>query len=61
MLERGDIVWTSANTYVASSNCALYCGADVDFVDIDPDTFNICPIKLEEKLIIAKKNKKLQR
>ena len=58
-VRKGDIVWTSANTYVASSNCALYCGADVDFVDIDPDTFNICPIKLEEKLIIAKKNKKL--
>ena len=40
-VRKGDIVWTSANTYVASSNCALYCGADVDFVDIDPDTFNI--------------------
>ena len=41
-----DIVWTSANTFVASSNCALYCGADVDFVDIDLNTFNMCPICL---------------
>ena len=54
-----DIVWTSANTFVASSNCALYCGADVDFVDIDLNTFNMCPIKLEEKLIVAKKKNKL--
>jgi UDP-4-amino-4,6-dideoxy-N-acetyl-beta-L-altrosamine transaminase len=54
-----DIVWTSANTFVASSNCALYCGANVDFVDIDLNTFNMCPIKLEEKLIVAKKMNKL--
>jgi len=54
-----DIVWTSANTFVASSNCALYCGASVDFVDIDLNTFNMCPIKLEEKLIAAKKTNKL--
>jgi len=54
-----DIVWTSANTFVASSNCALYCGASVDFVDIDLNTFNMCPIKLEEKLIVAKKMNKL--
>ena len=40
---RGDRVWTSAITFVASANCALYCGATVDFVDIDPRTFNICP------------------
>ena len=55
----GDIVWTSANTFAASSNCALYCGASVDFVDINPSTFNICPQKLEEKLSYAKKNKLL--
>jgi dTDP-4-amino-4,6-dideoxygalactose transaminase len=34
----GDLVWTSPNTFVASANCARYCGADVDFIDIDPDT-----------------------
>lgn len=51
---KGDIVWTSPITFVASANCALYCGADVDFVDIDKNTFNMCPIKLEEKLTSAK-------
>lgn len=55
----GDIVWTSANTFAASSNCALYCGASVDFVDIDPSTFNMCTQKLEEKLLEAKKNNML--
>lgn len=51
----GDWLWTTPNTFVASANCALYCGASVDFVDIDPDTYNICPNKLEEKLAIAQK------
>ena len=46
----GDILWTSPMTFVASSNCALYCGAEVDFVDIDPRTYNMCPKALEEKL-----------
>lgn len=46
----GDFVWTSATTFVASSNCALYCGAEVDFLDINSDTFNIDIDKLEEKL-----------
>lgn len=46
----GDRVWTSPNTFVASANCALYCGAIVDFVDIDPDTLNISVTALEEKL-----------
>ena len=55
----GDIVWTSAITFVASSNCALYCGANVDFVDIDKKTFNICPKKLEQKLARAKNEGKL--
>ena len=41
-LKEGDIVWTAPNTFVASSNCALYCGAKVDFVDIDKDTWNMC-------------------
>ena len=52
----GDIVWTSPNTFVASSNCALYCGADVDFVDIDPLSYNLSCDRLEEKLILAKKS-----
>ena len=56
---RGDIVWTSPNTFVASSNCALYCGGDVDFVDIDPRSYNLSCDRLEEKLIRAKKAGKL--
>jgi UDP-4-amino-4,6-dideoxy-N-acetyl-beta-L-altrosamine transaminase len=50
----GDIVWTSPITFVASSNCALYCGAKVDFVDINNETFNICTKRLREKLSEAK-------
>ena len=49
----GDWLWTTPNTFVASANCALYCGAQVDFVDIDPRTYNLCPQKLEDKLIKA--------
>lgn len=49
----GDWLWTTPNTFVASANCALYCGAKVDFVDIDPRTYNLCAQKLEEKLIAA--------
>jgi UDP-4-amino-4,6-dideoxy-N-acetyl-beta-L-altrosamine transaminase len=55
----GDWLWTTPNTFVASANCALYCGAQVDFVDIDPRTYNLCPKKLEEKLIQAQKSNKL--
>lgn len=55
----GDIVWTSPITFVASANCALYCGASVDFVDIDAQTYNLCPIALEEKLKQAKLDNKL--
>ena len=51
----GDWLWTSPNTFVASSNCGLYCGAQVDFVDIDPHTYNICPLILERKLIVAER------
>lgn len=51
----GDWLWTTPNTFVASANCALYCGAQVDFVDIDPRTYNLCPQALEEKLIEAEK------
>jgi UDP-4-amino-4,6-dideoxy-N-acetyl-beta-L-altrosamine transaminase len=46
----GDWLWTSPITFVASANCALYCGARVDFVDIDPRTYNMCPQALEHKL-----------
>ena len=49
----GDILWTSPNTFVASANCGRYCGADVDFVDIDPQTYNISPNALERKLKTA--------
>lgn len=49
----GDLVWTSPVTFVASSNAALYCGADVDFVDIDPQTYNLEPAALEQKLASA--------
>ena len=49
----GDYVWTSPVTFVASANCALYCGAQVDFVDIDEKTYNLCPLALEQKLIQA--------
>lgn len=53
---KGDIVWTSPITFVASANCALYCGADVDFVDIDPCTYNLSTEKLAEKLVQAEKS-----
>src|SRR3984957_4375577 len=50
----GDAVWTSAITFVASANCALYCGASVDFVDIDPISYNLSVSALEAKLERAK-------
>lgn len=49
----GDWLWTTPITFVASANCGLYCGARVDFVDIDPRTYNLCPLALERKLIAA--------
>ena len=49
----GDKLWTSPITFVASANCARYCGANVDFVDIDPDTYNMCPKALAAKLEVA--------
>ncbi|HDY7428109.1 UDP-4-amino-4,6-dideoxy-N-acetyl-beta-L-altrosamine transaminase [Vibrio vulnificus] len=58
-LGEGDWLWTSPITFVASANCGLYCGAKVDFVDIDPSTYNMCPRRLEEKLIKAKAEGKL--
>ncbi len=53
-LGEGDWLWTSPITFVASANAGLYCGAKVDFVDIDSKTYNLCPKKLEEKLVNAK-------
>jgi UDP-4-amino-4,6-dideoxy-N-acetyl-beta-L-altrosamine transaminase len=51
----GDSLWTSPNTFVASANCGLYCGASVNFVDIDPDTYNLSVEALESKLIWAER------
>jgi UDP-4-amino-4,6-dideoxy-N-acetyl-beta-L-altrosamine transaminase len=58
-LGAGDCLWTTPITFVASANCARYCGADVDFVDIDPATYNIDIESLGHKLEVAKKNGKL--
>jgi len=58
-LGQDDWLWTSPVTFVASANCGLYCGAKVDFIDIDPDTYNMCPKSLEDKLIKAKAEGKL--
>jgi UDP-4-amino-4,6-dideoxy-N-acetyl-beta-L-altrosamine transaminase len=55
----GDRLWTSPNTFVASANCGLYCGAEVDFVDIDSNTYNMSIEALEEKLEVAEKENKL--
>jgi UDP-4-amino-4,6-dideoxy-N-acetyl-beta-L-altrosamine transaminase len=52
-LKEGDRLWTSPNTFVASANCGRYCGATVDFVDIDPQTYNLNPSALEQKLALA--------
>ena len=58
-LGKGDWLWTSPNSFVASANCGLYCGAKVDFVDIDPKTYNLSAKELERKLIQAKQDNKL--
>jgi UDP-4-amino-4,6-dideoxy-N-acetyl-beta-L-altrosamine transaminase len=58
-LGNGDWLWTSPITFVASANCGLYCGAKVDFVDINPATYNLCPKALKKKLIKAKELGKL--
>jgi len=55
----GDHLWTSPVTFVASANCGLYCGAEVDFVDIDPRTYNLCPQALERKLQLAEEANRL--
>ena len=54
-LKKGDYLWTSSNSFVASANCGLYCGAKIDLIDIDLQTYNIDIQKLEKKLILAKK------
>lgn len=54
-----DLVWTSPISFVASSNCALYCGADVDFVDVEESTGLMCPSALAKKLAQAKENNRL--
>lgn len=51
---KGDLVWTTPITFVASANCALYCGASIDFVDIDPKTYNLSTQALKDKLQAAK-------
>ena len=53
-LGKGDVLWTSPITFTASANCGRYCGADVDFVDIDAATYNMSPDELEQKLQQAK-------
>ncbi len=58
-LGQGDWLWTTPITFVASANCGLYCGAQVDFVDIDPRTYNLCTKALEAKLLAAEKAGKL--
>ncbi|WP_409523821.1 UDP-4-amino-4,6-dideoxy-N-acetyl-beta-L-altrosamine transaminase [Nitrincola sp. MINF-07-Sa-05] len=58
-LGEGDWLWTSPITFVASANCGRYCGAQVDFVDIDPLTGNLCPNALEKKLINAEQTGRL--
>jgi len=58
-LGKGDWLWTSPNSFVASANCGLYCGAKIDFVDIDPQTYNLSAEELEKKLIQAKQDDNL--
>lgn len=58
-LDTGELLWTSPITFVASANCGRYCGADVDFVDIDEKTYNMSAAALEEKLRCARRDNKL--
>ena len=57
-LKKGDVVWTSSISFVASANCALYCDANINFVDINMNTFNIDNEDLEEKINSCQKIKK---
>ena len=56
---KGDIVWTSTNSFASSANCAALCGAQVDFIDIDLDNYNISIEKLGKKLKLASQKKKI--
>jgi len=58
-LEPGGVLWTAPNTFVASANCGLYCGSDVDFVDIDAQTYNMSTQELEKKLASSAKKPKV--
>jgi UDP-4-amino-4,6-dideoxy-N-acetyl-beta-L-altrosamine transaminase len=58
-LKKGDWLWTSPNSFVASSNCGLLCSAKIDFIDINPRTYNLDVDRLEKKLVKAKKSKTL--
>ena len=58
-LKKGDLFWTTPNSFVATANCGILSGLKIDFVDIDPNTWNISIKKLENKLKIAKKKKRL--
>lgn len=58
-VKEGSMVWTTPITFLASANCARFCGANVDFVDIDSQTYNMSHIKLKEKLVEAKSEGKL--
>ena len=58
-VDKGDLVWTVPNSFVASASCALFCGAEIDFVDIDINTYNISIDSLEQKLREARKKDKV--
>jgi len=58
-IKKGDVVWTSPISFVASANCVLYCGGEIDFVDIDEGTNNICMSRLQERLKESKKNNRI--
>ena len=58
-LKEGDLFWTVPNSFVATANCGILSGLKIDFIDIDPETWNISLDKLEHKLKIAKRKKKL--
>ena len=54
-IKKNDIVWTTPNSFVSTANCVIHCGAQIDFVDINLDSYNICPDLLERKLKKTKK------
>ena len=58
-IKKDSLVWTTPLTFAATANAAVALGAEIDFVDIDPETLNLCPVLLEEKLKEAKKKSKL--